>query len=242
MTPAYNELVASIRQEGEAIVAAGRLGLDVAVPTCGDWTMTDLLRHVGRVYLRAGTLVSDRSTTEQDYPPEPPAEADAIDYVCDALDELVAALASCDPETPVWNWSDQPPTAAFWARRMAHESTIHRYDAQRAHAMAQPIDADLAHDGMDELVDVIVPRVLRRDDVKLPEATVLFVATDEGEWPLRFGAEGVERLDVAKEPDVSATGTASALLLAAYSRVPWSAQKVDGDAAILEAWAERLHF
>lgn len=242
MTPAYNELVAAIRQEGEAIVAAGRLGLDVDVPTCGDWTMADLLRHVGRVYLRAGTLVGDRSTTQQDYPPEPAADADPIEYVCDALDELVAALSSSDPETPVWNWSDEPHVAAFWARRMAHESTIHRYDAQRAHALAQPIDADLAHDGMDELVDVIVPRVLTRDEPELPAATVLFVATDEGEWPLRFGPDGVERLDVAKEPDVTVTGTASALLLAAYGRVPWSAQNVAGDGAVLEEWAEKLRF
>jgi uncharacterized protein (TIGR03083 family) len=241
-TPAYNELIATIRQEGEAIVAAARLGLDVPVPTCGDWVMADLLRHVGRVYLRAGTLVSERSTTQQDFPPEPPEDADPITYVCDALDELVAALASCDPETPVWNWSDQPPVAAFWARRMAHESAIHRYDAQKAHSLAQPIDADLAHDGMDELVDVILPRILTRDKPAMPEATILFDATDEGDWPLRFGPEGLERLEVAKEPDVTATGTASALLLAAYGRVPWSAQNVEGEAAVLDDWSHLLHF
>lgn len=242
MTPAYNELVAAIRQEGEAIVAAGRLGLDVPVPTCGDWTVRDLLLHVGRVYLRAGSLVSERSTTEQDYPPAPGDDADPIEYVCDALDELVAALASCEPETPVWNWSDEPPTAAFWARRMAHESTVHRYDAQRAHALVEPIDADLAHDGMDELVDVILPRVVRRDAPDLPAATILFSATDDGAWPVRFGPDGVERLDVAKEPDVTVKGTASALLLAAYNRVPWSAQNVEGDETLLDAWSEQLRF
>jgi uncharacterized protein (TIGR03083 family) len=242
VTPAYNELVASIRQEGEAIVAAGRLGGDVPVPTCGEWTMRDLLLHVGRVYLRAGTLVGDRSTTDQDYPPEPAADAEPIDYICEALDELVAALASCDPDTPVWNWAEEPPTAAFWARRMAHESTIHRYDAQRAHNLAQPIDADLAHDGMDELVDVILPRVVRRDETELPQATYLFVATDEGDWAVRLGADGVERLDVAKDPGVTVTGTASAILLAAYSRVPWSSLKVDGDATLLDTWSDKLRF
>jgi uncharacterized protein (TIGR03083 family) len=241
-TPAYNELVASIRQEGEAIVAAGRLGLDVAVPTCGDWTMRDLLLHVGRVYQRAGTLVSERSTTAQDYPPAPGDDVDAIDYLCDALDELVAALTSCDPETPVWNWSDAPPTAAFWARRMAHESSVHRYDAQRAHELAQPVDADLAHDGMDELIDVLVPRVLARDTPVLPSATYLFHATDDGEWAVRFGPGGVERLDVAKDPGVTATGTASALLLAAYNRVRWSSLKLEGDEALLDAWASEIRF
>ena len=54
---------------------------------------------------------------------------------------------------------------------MTHESAVHRYDAQRAHGLAQPIDADLACDGMDELVDLLLPRIVRRDSPELPTAT-----------------------------------------------------------------------
>ena len=241
-TPSYSELTAAIRQEGEGILTSGRQDLDLPVKTCGDWLMHDLLLHVGRVYTRAGTLVGERLTTEQEYPSAPPEGTEPVDYLSHALEELVEALTSADPDTPVWNWSSEPDTAAFWARRMAHESAVHRYDAQRAHGLAQPIDADLAHDGLDELVDVIVPRVISRDGLTLPEATLCFHATDEGEWGLRLGPAGLERLHVVKSSDVTVRGTASALLLAAYGRVRWTSLDVEGNAELLDTWSQTLTF
>jgi hypothetical protein len=125
---------------------------------------------------------------------------------------------------------------------MAHESAIHRNDAQRAHGVAQPIDAELAHDGMDELIDVIIPRVIERDELSPPTMTVSFSATDEGAWHVRLDEDGIQRLDVAKEPDVTVRGTASAMLLAAYGRVPWEILDVEGDVACLESWTKLLRF
>jgi len=238
----YAELTAAVRGEGEAIVAAARMGLDVAVPTCGDWQMPDLLRHVAAVYHRAATAVDQRATQPVEWQAPGDDGADPIAVLADALDELVHALSGADADTAVWNWSGRDQNASFWARRMAHESAVHRFDAQRAHGMAQPIDADLAHDGLDELVDVIAPRVVERDQVELTEATYSFVATDEGVWHVQFGPDGLQRLDVAKEPDVTARGTASALLLAAYARVPWTSLEVDGDMAALDAWNASLRF
>src|SRR5690242_14329267 len=143
-TPPYAELVAFVRSEGEAIVSASRQGVDVPVPTCGDWTVADLCRHVGRVYGRIAHIVTERVTSETDFWPEPGGDTDIVEWLAENLDDLIAALSGCEPDTPVWNWSPEPAVAAFWARRMAHESAIHRYDAQRAHGIAQPIDADLA--------------------------------------------------------------------------------------------------
>jgi len=241
-TPSYSELVAAIRSEGETILAAARFGLEADVPTCAGWEVDDLLLHVGRVFTRASTLVGERLTTQQDYAPEPPTGTDPVDYLNNALDDLVEALTSADADTPVWNWSGESQTAAFWARRMAHESVVHRYDAQRAHGVAQPIDADLAIDGLDEMVDVLLPRIVERDNVILPTATYVLSATDDGDWSVRLGPDGVERLDVAKEPDVTVRGTPSALLLAAYNRIKWTSLEVDGDATLLESWSQLLKF
>jgi uncharacterized protein (TIGR03083 family) len=241
-TPSYSELVASIRKEGEAVLAAARFGVETTVPTCEGWEVDDLLLHLGRVYCRAAALVSERSTTQQDYPPEPPADTDPIDYVTDALDDLVEALTSAEPDTPVWNWSGESQTAAFWARRMAHESAVHRYDAQRAHGVAQPIDDDLARDGLDEMIDVLLPRIVERDDVTLPSASFLLTAADDGDWAVRLGPDGVERLDVLKEPDVTVRGTPSALLLAAYNRIRWTSLEAEGDTALLDEWSQLLKF
>ncbi len=241
-TPSYSELVASIRKEGEAILAAARFGVEAEVPACDGWEVDDLLLHLGRVYCRAATLVSERSTTQQDYPPEPAAGTDPIEWLTDALDDLIEALSSADPDTPVWNWSGDSQTAAFWARRMAHESAVHRYDAQRAHGVAQPIDDDLARDGLDEMLAILLPRIVARDGVTLPSATFLFAAADEGEWPVRVGPDGVERPVVSKDPDVTVRGTPSALLLASYNRVKWTSLEVEGDATLLDSWSELLKF
>jgi uncharacterized protein (TIGR03083 family) len=246
MTPTttlpYPELLTAVRRDGEAILAAAGQGLDVDVPTCGAWRMPDLLTHVGSVYRRVTIVVGERATTA--VPWEPPGSdiADPVAYLTEALDELVQALSEADADTPVWNWSPQPQVAAFWARRMAHESAIHRYDAQRAHDVAQPLDADLARDGLDELVDVILPRVVERDQPSLPQATYSFVAAAEAGWHVRLDRDGVSRLETAKSADVEVRGTTSALLLAAYSRVPWTSLEVDGDSSLLDEWSNSISF
>jgi uncharacterized protein (TIGR03083 family) len=240
-TMSYPELLTAVRGDGEAILAAAGQGLDVAVPTCGDWRMPDLLLHLGAIYHRIATIVGERATSP--IPLESPADGvDPVGYLSTGLDELVQALSEADADTPAWNWSPEPQVAFFWARRMAHESAVHRYDAQRAHDVAQPIDADLAHDGLDELVDVILPRVVERDGPTLPDATFCFLAGESASWSVRLGADGVQRLDAANAPDVTVRGTTSALLLAAYSRVPWTSLEVEGDAALLDEWSQRLSF
>jgi hypothetical protein len=41
---------------------------------------------------------------------------------------------------------------------------------------------------------------------------------------------------------VTARGTASALLLAALNRVPWTSLEVEGNASLLDAWSKSLTF
>ena len=53
------------------------------------------------------------------------------------LHELVATLDAVDPELPAWNFAPQAKKAAFWHRRMAHETAIHRWDAQMAGGLAE---------------------------------------------------------------------------------------------------------
>ena len=240
-TISYPELLTCVRGEGEGILAAAGQGLDVAVPTCGDWQMPQLLTHVASVYHRVATVVGERATTAVPWNQPPDDVADPIAYLSDALDEVVQALSEADADTPVWNWSPEPQVAWFWARRMAHESAVHRFDAQRAHDVAQPIAADLAHDGLDELVDVILPRVIDRDHPTLPVATFAFVAGEDS-WNIELDGAKATRDETAKAPDVIARGTTSALLLAAYSRVPWTSLEIEGDASLLTDWSKSITF
>jgi uncharacterized protein (TIGR03083 family) len=161
-TPSYSELVTAVRREGEGILAAAGMDLDAAVPTCGDWDLSALVQHVSRIYANVARILSTRATEAPASRPEVP-DGEPVAVLSHLLDELVAALSDCDADTPVWTWPDDAPNVAlFWARRMAHESSVHRYDAQASHGVVQPIDAELAGDGLDELVDIIAPRVYGR--------------------------------------------------------------------------------
>jgi uncharacterized protein (TIGR03083 family) len=238
--PAYAELVTAVRREGEGILTAAGLGLDAEIPAL-DWNVEALLRHVGDVYTFATRVVSSRATERPERPGLP--DGDPLEVVGHALDELIAALKDCDAETPVWNWApDQPDLAGFWARRMAHESSVHRYDAQTAHGMVQPIDAELAGDGIDELIDIVAPRVYRRDEVTGPAGTIALDSSDDGTWCIELEPGGLHRLDVLSEPAVTVHGTTSALLLASYTRVPWTALETEGDTDLLAAWSAALNF
>jgi len=241
-TPPYAELVAAIRREGEGLLSAARLGLDVPVTTCGDWDLAALVGHVAFVYARAGYFVANRVQERPETLPDLP-DGDPIDVLSGTLDALVAALSGCEPDTPVWSWVfDQADGARFWARRMAHESSIHRFDAEAAHGILQPIDPDLAPDEIDEVIDVLAPRVYHRDAVDGPEGTVVLASSDSDVWSLELTPGGVIRTDRPSSPDVTARGTTSALVKAVYGRTPWSVVEVDGDTDLLERWTTAMRF
>ena len=233
-TPPYAELVAFVRSEGEAIVSASRQDAGAVVPTCPEWTIADLCAHVGSIYGYVAHIVSERLTSASDVRPEPADGADMVEWLESQLDELVTALSGCEADTPMWNWSGEPYVAAFWARRTAHESAIHRYDAQRAFGIAQPVDADLAADGLDEFIDLLLPIVVAHHGFELPAATYALESVEHDRWLVRTGDGGSGRAEPDTAADVTARGTSSALLLALNNRVPWTSLEVEGNAALLD--------
>ena len=241
-TPAYTELVSAVRREGQSLLAAASMGTDTAVPSCGDWTVENLVRHVWQVYANVTCYVSTRATQRPKRLPEMPA-GDPVALLADQLDELVTALGDCEPDTPIWTWVfDAPEGAVFWARRMAHKTAVNRFDAQIAKGIHDPIDAELASDGIDELVDIIIPRVYSRDDLTGPTGSVTLRATDGDVRHLELNPEGVRRVDRLEAPDVEAAGTSSALLLSLYGRAPIGSLEVTGDADLLERWTSAVSF
>ena len=75
-----------------------------------------------------------------------------------------------DPERPVYSFSPAHRRAGFWPRRMAHETTVHRVDAEQAAGRpVAPVPAALAVDGIDEVFGVFVVghRALRPGSTKI---------------------------------------------------------------------------
>jgi len=136
-----------------AEVASGRL--DAPVPTCPDWTVRDLVSHVAHVYLHKVANM----TQMRDPEPWPPDFGDVapLDLLDRGYRELRAEFDARPPDSGAHTWYKPDQTVRFWYRRMAQETVIHRVDAERAACVElAPIDADLAADGIDEVLRIFL--------------------------------------------------------------------------------------
>jgi len=126
------------------------------VPSCPDWDATDLLWHLGTVQHFWATIVTQRPQGPDDYvePPRPEGHAAVLEFFDAGSARLLAALAEVDPAEEAWTWSADH-TVGFTIRRQAHEALIHRVDAELAAGERTPLDAALAADGVEEVLDVM---------------------------------------------------------------------------------------
>lgn len=240
--------LAALRTDGAAARAAfeqaaiGEQRLAAPVPSCPDWRVLDLIHHLGTGYHQVRAHITRGVTSKPDpiSPGDLPEGPAAIQWWADEHEALVTLLDGLDPELPAWNWAPRPKQAGFWMRRMAHETAIHRWDAQIAVGQGEPIEPQLAVDGVSEVLDTWLPAGRRRGPTNRA-GVVRLAATDvEQEWFVRLRGEGVALLDTATWLDhddhhtrVLARGTASDLVLALFGRVPFEVLQVSGDASLL---------
>ncbi len=132
------------------------IDLTAAVPSCPGWTVADLTRHVGEVYLHK-TLAMREGAEPDPWPPPELADEDPLELLDRAYAGLRAEFAARKPEEPAGSWYTPDRTVGFWIRRMAQETVIHRIDAELGTGRpVAPVPADLAVDGIDELLKVFV--------------------------------------------------------------------------------------
>ncbi|GAA0709623.1 maleylpyruvate isomerase family mycothiol-dependent enzyme [Dactylosporangium roseum] len=236
--------LASLRTEGDAFRAALGSGtpLDAPVPSCPGWRLGDLAWHVSQVYSwvsgHVGRGVTERPGGRPDGPL--PAGVDPVVAWTDAFTELVATLDAAEPDLPAWNWAPQAKKAAFWHRRMAHETSIHRWDAQMAGGLSEPIDPKLAGDGVTEVLDTWLPAGRRSGPTDRAGMVALHATDVDQVWYVRLRGAGVALLDTDTLLDTddhheraTASGPASDLVLALFGRVPFDALLVSGDMTLL---------
>ena len=138
-----------VRSDSARISEVALLGLDADVPCCPGWTVRDLVQHVGTVYTHKSMIIEEGWTERQDRPISPPNDG-LIEWFDDSAAHLLDVLTAHEPSEPVWTWVEADQTVGFWYRRMAHETLIHRIDAEQAHGLVSEIDDELAIDGVDE--------------------------------------------------------------------------------------------
>jgi uncharacterized protein (TIGR03083 family) len=235
----------AIRADADALInAAERAGVDASVPSCPDWKVADLLAHIGMVH-RWAAANCDRAPDDGYLPAnemgQAPDGSARVDWVRTGAAELLDVLAAHSADDPCWTWAP-PQTVGFWQRRMAHETAMHRVDAQSAAGGTEAIDAELAADGIDEWL-WLLPRRPWAGEVKGAGATWHFHCTDvEGEWLATLSEDG---LDVQREHakgDVAIRGAASDLLFWMMGRGTADPLEVFGDADLLDRWRDVATF
>jgi uncharacterized protein (TIGR03083 family) len=149
----------ALRREGEVMAAAAdRAGLAAAVPSCPAWQVKDLLRHTGYIHRWAARHITEGPAEVIDGPSEAEilrggaADADLLGWFRAGHAALVETLASADPAVRCATFMPAPSPLAFWTRRQAHETAIHRADAELAAGPAPEYPALFAADGIDELI------------------------------------------------------------------------------------------
>ena len=222
------------------------------VPTCPEWTLRQLATHVGRAHRWAGEIVSTRSAEfipfrqvpDGRIPDDPALHAPWLRAGAALLIESVREAGG----DPVWTF-DGPQPASFWARRMAHETAVHRADAQIAAGREPEFDADVAADGIDEWLGFMSGATDSASRVAaLPDGAVLHVhVTDDGvdgEWLVRREANSVSVETGHGKGDVVVRGPAGRVLLVLLRRLPPDDPQVEvlGDAALLTGWLDGTPF
>ena len=204
---------------GRAFAAAVAHDRRATVGSCPEWDAMDLLWHLTRVHGFFGKVVEEQAVdVDATFELERPGDEDELAEMYDRnLDRLLGVLDATPDSTPVWTWAPQRDVA--WVRRrMAQETSMHRWDAEAATGTPAPIDPGLAEDGIDEFLTFFV-------DPQEPPGIAVEVADSGGRYELGRGA--------------TVRGSASDLLLVLWRRIPPVGLEVD-DPATLDRFLTRL--
>ncbi|MGH8794672.1 MAG: maleylpyruvate isomerase family mycothiol-dependent enzyme [Stackebrandtia sp.] len=233
-----SRLNACLTSDATLLAAAAVDGrTDAVVPSCPDWTLGDLLEHVTHVYDHK-TQCMRLGKAPDPWPPEHPRQGELLTRLRGALGDLLAEFDSRDPSSPSYTWYEPDQTVGFWIRRMAQETVIHRVDAEQAAGKPiSPIDDDLAVDGVDEVLAIMLSWGSRtwideaRPELEKTAGKPVAITAGSRSWTVKPTSDGVELADGAS-PEAAAmiSGAPSQVLLWLWRRADYDSVAVEGDA------------
>src|SRR5262245_58757556 len=123
-TVSFPAALALIQDRSDAFrAAAAAAGVAARVPGCPDWTVADLVAHLGGVHLFwAADVAADSASNPPDEQMVGDSEphGDLLQWSADATARLVAALREAGPDRLCWTWWEEtgvaPNTSAAIAR------------------------------------------------------------------------------------------------------------------------------
>jgi uncharacterized protein (TIGR03083 family) len=239
-------LSADVVRRGSAAVAhlAGEDPIR-QVPACPGWSLLDLAVHLGSAHGWGAAVLASGVRSD---PPTDPAAAPAAErlaWMRAQGDAVAAALGACDPDENCWTFG-APRTAAFWVRRMACETEVHRWDAVSAVGETSVLDPRVAAEGLDELLAVFFPRMLR--DAGHAAAWlaggVLLLEASDGSRSWIFGTDDAGAVVTPGARTVALTlhASPSELYLWGVNRIPLAEVAHAGDDSVGSLWQATMRF
>jgi uncharacterized protein (TIGR03083 family) len=246
------EHITIVGQEAKLLAgAAERGGLDVDVPACPGWDMRELLRHLGMIHLWAAGHVAQLQDVSWgddlaeftefwgDLAVFWPDDERLIEWYLETNANLVQTLESAPPDVEAWTFLPAPSPLAMWARRQAHETAVHRFDAEDAAGIPTRFDPGFASDGIDELLAGFAPR--KSEFPVEGERTMAVHATDtDDRWHLTLAPTGITTSRGDENADVVLAGDASDLYLMLWNRGQHPSVTVTGDREVLATWHNNM--
>lgn len=228
--------------------------LATAVPSCPGWTVAQLASHVEAGLRWARTIVATRA----EFPPSDtelrdlsgPGDGHAAELAA-ALRGSAAALARTLREAgPAEQmWSPVPGGgSAFFARRFAHETAIHRADAALTLGIDYTLPNFLAVDGVQEWLELgCMPFHFEvhpwTRELLGPGRTIGLHTTDtDDDWLLDYTGDALAWRPGRESAAAELRGPVTDLLLVLYRRRPVSTVEIRGDAGLVDFWMERVAF
>ena len=225
-----------LRTAARELADAATRNVEQDVPTYQGWSVADLVVHTGRIHRWVTEIVRTRATQRLAQPDIAQRPSDLIAWFRAGAADLSEVLEVAAPSAPVWTFAGES-TISFWRRRMALETTIHRWDVQRAFGDAAPIADAVATAGITEALRVYLEPRLRGADVGGGGEVVGLRPTGrERTWAVRLRSDAVDVLDDADTADVWIEAAPAALWLFLMGRAQRDALDLPGP----ERGVERL--
>jgi uncharacterized protein (TIGR03083 family) len=232
---------ALIDADTERMLEMGGRGLDADVPSCPGWTVADVVSHQAMVYAHKVRVMADNGWPD----PWPPAELrdrPPLEFLRDAKDDLFQEFARHDVGEQTTTFGDDT-SIMFWVRRMALEVAVHRVDTELAHDAVTPIPDDLASDGVDEILQVMLHGNWAEWGAETAHPVEAAVAVETGglRWRCAATEPIVDVVAGSSEPaDATVSGNPADVFLWLWGRRGDDAVQIVGDARSVAEFRQRL--
>ena len=237
-----------ITDETSRIVSDYERDRYAAVPWSDRWTVGTVARHVAGTHHVVAEVLRGRPDADFGLFAElrtPPKDSpEFVEWFRSGTASLLGQLSSVPADDECWSWFASGRRVGWWARRMAFEAVVHRWDVDAAQGQDFSVTPQVAADGVDEFLDVFVA-ASRAAHNALPGPTISFECSDRNDrWWLDLSERGGRIVSRDRRAaSLQIRGTAEQLLLIVWGRVPVPhavGAEVSGDVGELDRWSDLI--